>query len=79
MVLVCVVVVNGCGRGNGNSSGYDGGGGGVRGSISCNGDNSQEFRTYRKIVLNTLKRKMGRLRRSSASFTLFLAKSIGLL
>ena len=43
MVLVCVVVVSGCGRGNGISSGYDGDGGGVRGSISCNGDNSQDL------------------------------------
>ena len=49
MVLVCVVVVSGCGRGNGKSSGYDGGGGGVRGSISCNGDNSQEFRLTGKL------------------------------
>ena len=50
MVLVCVVVVSGCGRCNGNSSGYDGGGGGgVRGSISWNGDNSQEFRLTGKL------------------------------
>ena len=33
MVLVCGVVVSGCGRGKGSSSGYYGDGDDVRGSI----------------------------------------------